>query len=227
MKLPQESEDAKINRKLLKPQVERRRRERMNRSLESLKALLLQGPQQQEPTQRRVEKAEILEHTVVFLHNTAEGDGRRAGGGGQQHSFQDGFSTCLQRAAQFLGPEGKGLRLGAALDATFAARFARSDSVGVKAAAKARSSSSLPHMKSSQFSPQTMMQKSKHRLYVRAFSMKSLPHSHQLPVQLGYPRAPQQPQRPNQLEIRVERRASGQTQSQSAPGSQSLWRPWP
>lgn len=31
--------------KLLKPQVERRRRERMNRSLENLKLLLLQGPE--------------------------------------------------------------------------------------------------------------------------------------------------------------------------------------
>ncbi|XP_071757082.2 uncharacterized protein LOC139913050 [Centroberyx gerrardi] len=227
MKLLKETENATNDRKFFKSQMEKRRRERMNRSLESLRTMLLQEPQQPDGTQRRVEKAEILEHAVLLLHNTAEGDGRRAGGGGQQHSFQDGFSTCLQRAAQFLGPEGKGLRLGAALDATFAARFARSDSVGVKAAAKARSSSSLPHMKSSQFSPQTMMQKSKHRLYVRAFSMKSLPHSHQLPVQHGYPRVPQQPQRPNQLEIRVERRESGQTQSQSAPGSQSLWRPWP
>ncbi|KAF1388366.1 hypothetical protein PFLUV_G00089440 [Perca fluviatilis] len=137
MKLLQDSEDAKAQRKSLKPQVERRRRERMNRSLESLKTLLLQ---RQEATQRRVEKAEILEHTVVFLQNTAERDQMRAGGGDggggegggggggggggdQKHSFQDGFSTCLQRAAQFLGPEGKGLWLGAALDASFAARF--------------------------------------------------------------------------------------------------------
>ncbi|KAA8591851.1 hypothetical protein FQN60_017225 [Etheostoma spectabile] len=45
----------------------------MNRSLESLKTLLLQ---RQEGTQRRVEKAEILEHTVVFLQNTAEGNRR-------------------------------------------------------------------------------------------------------------------------------------------------------
>uniref|UniRef100_A0A3B4TWA5 Hairy and enhancer of split related-7 n=1 Tax=Seriola dumerili TaxID=41447 RepID=A0A3B4TWA5_SERDU len=140
MKLLQDSQDAKAQKKSLKPQVERRRRERMNRSLESLKTLLLQ----RQETQRRVEKAEILEHTVLFLQNTAKGDKTRAGGGGggRKHSFQDGFSTCLQRAAQFLGPEGKGLWLGAALDASFAARFARSDSdsAGVQRRTEARSS---------------------------------------------------------------------------------------
>uniref|UniRef100_A0A665UFP8 Hairy and enhancer of split related-7 n=1 Tax=Echeneis naucrates TaxID=173247 RepID=A0A665UFP8_ECHNA len=136
MKLSQDSQDAKAQRKSLKPQVERRRRERMNRSLESLKTLLLQ---RQEETRRRVEKAEILEHTVLFLQNTAKEDQARAGG--QKHSFQDGFSTCLQRAAQFLGPEGKGLWLGAALDASFAARFSRSDSdsAGVRGRTEARS----------------------------------------------------------------------------------------
>uniref|UniRef100_A0A667WU38 Hairy and enhancer of split related-7 n=1 Tax=Myripristis murdjan TaxID=586833 RepID=A0A667WU38_9TELE len=188
------------------PQVERRRRERMNRSLENLKALLLQEPQQQ--VRRRVEKAEILEHTVLFLQKTAIGDTKTAAGGGQQHSFQDGFSTCLQRAAHFLGPQGKGLRLAATLDATFAARFPLSDSGGVKAAAKVHSSSSLPHTNFSQLSPQTMKQKSKLRLNVHAF-------------------IPQHSQRPNQLEIRVERRASKQSPTRSPPVSQSLWRPWP
>ncbi|KAF0021928.1 hypothetical protein F2P81_016329 [Scophthalmus maximus] len=76
MKLFQDFEDAKAQRKSLKPQVERRRRERMNRSLESLKTLLLQ---RQEETQRRVEKSEILEHTVLFLQNTAKGDMTGAG----------------------------------------------------------------------------------------------------------------------------------------------------
>ncbi|KAK6305525.1 hypothetical protein J4Q44_G00243050 [Coregonus suidteri] len=113
------TENRKIDRKLLKPQVERRRRERMNHSLESLRTLLLQGPLHQGVTQHRVEKAEILEHTVLFLQNTCDGDRKKAESGEQQHSFQEGFSGCLQRAARFLGHEGEGLQLEAALNTTF------------------------------------------------------------------------------------------------------------
>uniref|UniRef100_A0A3B4XD61 Enhancer of split mgamma protein-like n=1 Tax=Seriola lalandi dorsalis TaxID=1841481 RepID=A0A3B4XD61_SERLL len=214
MKLLQETEDATNDRKFIKSQVEKRRRERMNRSLECLRNMLLQEPQQL----RRVEKAEILEHTVLFLQNTAKEDKTRArgggGSGGRKHSFQDGFSTCLQRAAQFLGPEGKGLWLGAALDASFAARFARSDSdsAGVQGRTEARSStSSLPRTKSIL---RMLRQKSKHRLDTRAYAK-------------GFPRVPQQPQKKSQLELRVASRASKQSPSQSCPLSQTMWRPWP
>ncbi|KAL7394335.1 hypothetical protein ABVT39_024349 [Epinephelus coioides] len=134
----------------------------MNRSLESLKTLLLQ---RQEATQRRVEKAEILEHTVLFLQTTAKRDATRdAGGGSQKHSFQDGFSTCLQRASQFLGPEGKGLWLGAALDASFAARLSRpdSDSAGVQKRNEVRPSlRSLLLRKSSRHIRQLLIQSRK------------------------------------------------------------------
>jgi len=90
--------------------------------------------------QRRAEKAEVLERTVLFLQrfkiqdstlSSAEGprssrDGATAGG----HSFQDGFSTCLERATHFLGPRGKGLLQTAVnLDTTLALRLSRSDYV--------------------------------------------------------------------------------------------------
>ncbi|KAG5844785.1 hypothetical protein ANANG_G00166390 [Anguilla anguilla] len=103
--------DLKTTRKLLKPQVEKRRRERMNRSLESLRALLLQGSQHQALASRRVEKAEVLEHTVLFLQSAAH---RGAAEGSQQQDFQDGFSTCLQRAARFLRDSRAGRRGGGA-----------------------------------------------------------------------------------------------------------------
>ncbi|XP_051262393.1 transcription factor HES-7.1-A-like [Dicentrarchus labrax] len=218
MKLLQDMEDAPNERKFIKSQVEKRRRERMNRSLECLRTMLLQEPQQLGGTQHRVEKAEILEHTVLFLQNTAKGDNTRAGGGGgggggQKHSFQDGISTCLQRAAHFLGPEGKGLWLGAALDASF----------GVQRRPDAQSSSSsLPHTKSIL---RMLRQKSKHRLHSQAFSVNSFAHPYPLPVQHGFPRIPQQPQR--QLEIRVERQVGKQSPSQSHPVNQTVWRPWP
>ncbi|XP_040900963.1 transcription factor HES-7.1-A-like [Toxotes jaculatrix] len=228
MKLLHQTEDATNDRKFIKSQVEKRRRERMNRSLERLRTMLLQEPQQLGGTQHRVEKAEILEHTVLFLQNTAKGDKTRAGdgGGGQKHSFQDGFSTCLQRAAQFLGPEGKGLWLGAALDACFAARFARSDSdsAGVQRTEASSSSNSLPQTKSIL---RMLRQKSKHRLHTRAVGVNSSVHPYRLPVQQGFPRVPQQPQKQSQLKIRVASRASKQSPSQSCPVSQTLWRPWP
>ncbi|XP_039974578.1 transcription factor HES-2-like [Xiphias gladius] len=232
MKLLQEARDATNDRKFIKSQVEKRRRERMNRSLERLRTMLLQEPQQLAGTQHRVEKAEILEHTVLFLQNTAEGDRTRAGGGGgggggQKHSYQDGFSACLQRAAQFLGPEGKGPWLGAALDASFAARFARpdADSAGVPRRSEARSSASpLPRTKSILW---MLRQESMHRLHTRAFGVNSLVHPYRRPVRRGFPRVPQHPQKQSQLEVRVASRASKQSPSQSCPVSQTLWRPWP
>ncbi|XP_060905878.1 uncharacterized protein LOC132983549 [Labrus mixtus] len=223
MKLLQQREDTTNDRKFLKSQVEKRRRERMNCSLERLRSMLVQEPEQQPGgTQSRVEKAEILEHTVLFLQKTTKGDKARAGGG--EHSFQDGVSTCLQRAAQFLGPEGKSLWLGAALDGYFAARFSRSDSdsaAGVQKRTEAQSSSSsLSHSKSIL---QMLRQKSKHR----ACSPKSFAHPYKLPVQQESPTVPQQAQTQNQLESRVERRASKQSPSPNCPVGQTLWRPWP
>ncbi|CAK6958969.1 enhancer of split mgamma protein-like [Scomber scombrus] len=213
MKHFQDSEDAKAKRKILKPQVERRRRERMNRSLESLKTLLLQ---QQEETQRRVEKTEILEHTVLFLQNTAKGDNTRAGGGGQKHSFQDGFSTCLQRAAQFLGPEGKGLCLGAALDASFAARFAHSDSDSASSlrTTEAQSSSSLVLSKSSRSTLRMLIRRSKHSLYCPPLSGASCVQSHR--DSRFSSTIPQQTHK-----------GASRVSNQNRPVSQSLWRPWP
>ncbi|XP_036930555.1 enhancer of split mbeta protein-like [Acanthopagrus latus] len=224
MQLLQETEDGTDERKFIKSQVEKRRRERMNRSLERLRTMLLQEPQQLGGPQRRVEKAEILEHTVLFLQKIAKGDKAEAGGGdgggGQKHSFQDGISTCLQRAAHFLGPEGNGLWLGAALDASFAARFSRSDSdsAGVQGGPdEARSSSSsLPHTKSIL---RMLRQKSKHRLNARASSVRSSAHPYEIPAQREFQRTPQQAQRQTQ-------RDSKQSPSQIRPVSQSLWRPW-
>ncbi|XP_029306979.1 uncharacterized protein LOC115021007 [Cottoperca gobio] len=220
MKLLQETGDATKERKIIKSQVEKRRRERMNSSLERLRTMLLQEPQQLGRTQHRMEKAEILEHSVFFLQNTAERGKTRAaaGGGDQKHSFQDGFSTCLQTAAQFLGPEGKGLWLGASLDASLATRFSRldSDSAGVQRTSEARSFTSLPHTKSIL---RMLRKKSKHRLHTRDCSVA---HPYRLPVQQRFP---QQAQRQNQLETRVESQAGKQSPSQSSPVSHTLWRP--
>uniref|UniRef100_A0A3P9IEM2 Hairy and enhancer of split related-7 n=1 Tax=Oryzias latipes TaxID=8090 RepID=A0A3P9IEM2_ORYLA len=201
MKLLQDQDEATSTRKLLKSQVEKRRRERMNRSLERLRTMLLPEPHQVTP-KHRVEKAEILEHTVIFLQKTA----KEHTTSGQKQSFRDGFSTCLRRASRFLGPQGKGLWLGPALDATFSTRLARSDfdSSGLQT----RSFSSLQHTRSLL---QKLRQKSKDRLRAQVFGAP--------PVQQSQARAAQ-PQR-------HERAASKDGSAQSGPLSQTLWRPWP
>ncbi|XP_069031495.1 transcription factor HES-2-like [Embiotoca jacksoni] len=218
MKLLQEAEDATHDKKLIKSQVEKRRRERMNRSLERLRTMMLQ---EQHQTQRRVEKAEILEHTVLFLQNTAK-DGTRAGGRGQKHSFRDGFSSCLQRAACFLGPEGKGLWLRSALDASFVARLAHADPdpPGVR-----RPPASPPHTKASFL--RMLRQRSKHKLHPQACGVNRFAHLSPLPVQQSFPRVPQQPQKQSRLDIGAESGATKRNSPQSFPVSQTLWRPWP
>uniref|UniRef100_A0AAY4BG29 BHLH domain-containing protein n=1 Tax=Denticeps clupeoides TaxID=299321 RepID=A0AAY4BG29_9TELE len=90
--------------KLLKPQVERRRRERINHSLESLRTLLLQNTQHQvRLVHVQVEKAEILEHTVLFLHTS---NGEKRGGwreredvsGKQQEQRSSSFISSLPQS---------------------------------------------------------------------------------------------------------------------------------
>ncbi|XP_056103268.1 hairy and enhancer of split related-7 [Rhinichthys klamathensis goyatoka] len=126
MKILEETETVKMDRKLLKPEVERRRRERMNRSLENLRTLLLQGPEHNSPSQRRLEKAEILEYTVLFLQNSvAQAKKAKDVEGGEKHQFVDGFSSCLQKAARFLSDEGDSHGLEASVSETMCHRLTR------------------------------------------------------------------------------------------------------
>ncbi|KAM4568205.1 hairy and enhancer of split related-7 [Fundulus diaphanus] len=211
MKLLQETDDATSKRKLIKSQLEKRRRERMNRSLERLRTMLLQEPQQA-GTQHRAEKAEILEHTVFFLHKNAKEHQEKTGG--QTYSFQDGFSSCLQRASQFLGPEGKGLWLGPVLDATFSARFTRSDSHS--ADAWIRTSISMTHTKSLL---QMLRLRSRSGQHTQASGAST---SAQICLTM-----PQGPQGPPGLQMGAERAGSKESSAQSGTLSQTLWRPWP
>ncbi|XP_072515985.1 hairy and enhancer of split related-7 [Salminus brasiliensis] len=196
-----ETESLKMDRKLLKPQVERRRRERMNRSLESLRALLLQGPEA--ASQRRVEKAEILEHTVLFLQTSMSQTKR------SQHSedasegrqFLDGFSACLHKAALFLQTEGESRGLQASLPASLCQRLSRPHA---PAPASARTSprASAPEKR------------------VACTRGHSHPHPYVVPPRHTHPGGLPQLHRDTH------------TTSQPAPGQQvsagqCVWRPWP
>ncbi|XP_052377722.1 transcription factor HES-7.1-like [Oncorhynchus keta] len=211
------TENRKTDRKLLKLQVERLRRERINHSLESLRTLLLQGPLHHGVTQRRVEKAEILEHTVLFLQNTGDGDRKKGEDGEKQHPFQDGFSGCLQRAAHFLGQEEEGLQLEAALNSTFSARLNSQACMNPEVPAKAHSSTSLPNTTCHQSSNLMKIQESHYRQQLYDVYRRHLSHAHRAPLRHGDPKPPQLPHR----------HADKEAQSQNLPGSQSVWRPWP
>ncbi|KAM6225513.1 uncharacterized protein M6G45_017886 [Spheniscus humboldti] len=89
------------DRKLLKPLMEKRRRDRMNRSLDRLRLLLLAATRDERLQNPKVEKAEILQKTVQFLRaqplsepsGTEELFLRR---------YRSGYRECLARAAHFL-----------------------------------------------------------------------------------------------------------------------------
>ncbi|KAK7173995.1 hypothetical protein R3I93_003733 [Phoxinus phoxinus] len=210
MKILGETETIKMDRKLLKPQVERRRRERMNRSLENLRALLLQGPEHNSPSQRRLEKAEILEYTVLFLQNSvAQAKKDKDEEGGEKHQFVDGFSSCLQKAARFLSDEGDARGLEASVSETMCHRLTR------------------PCMSSSVRRP----------VRVQKSSRTQVPDSHAQQknsvCKQGLPSAcrnivPDSNRLPSRSTDSNTQHATGQPDSQQqAAVSQAVWRPWP
>ncbi|XP_053121054.1 transcription factor HES-7 [Hemicordylus capensis] len=90
---------------MLKPLVEKRRRDRINRSLEELRLLLLQRTHCQTLKNPKVEKAEILEMAVGYLRemNSAKPQGADLSGDGTlQTCYMMGFRECLLGLAAFI-----------------------------------------------------------------------------------------------------------------------------
>uniref|UniRef100_A0A8C9S3S7 Hairy and enhancer of split related-7 n=1 Tax=Scleropages formosus TaxID=113540 RepID=A0A8C9S3S7_SCLFO len=180
---------------LLKPQVERRRRERMNRSLETLRMLLFQGPRFQ------VKKAEILEHTVVFLKNR---DQARAGEHRSRQHIQEGFSACLQRAARFLHSRGE-LKQAQIDQDTKASRWPTGPERRANPAVPARSLHNRVVAPSVQFRCRKPVG-TNHRFF-----------HHRSPPARGDPSIPQH----------LERKVSASSCYPTDRTSQDVWRPWP
>lgn len=170
--------------------------------------VLLQGA-----SKCRMEKAEILEHAVRFLQSIAT-EGLASGDRGQTPSYQDGVSSCLQRAAQFLAPDWKDTWLG--LDPSLA--VADSVSLGGCRVDGGRSDFiSLPHSKAAVV--QMLRQESNQRLQAGVLKRRRFVRPAQLP-----PLTPAQ----NHLPARPEEgQESKQSLAQSHPAIQTLWRPWP
>ncbi|XP_070582843.1 transcription factor HES-7-like isoform X2 [Erythrolamprus reginae] len=92
--------------RMLKPLVEKRRRDRINKNLEELRLLLLQKTHCQTLKNPKVEKAEILELAVGYLQerekaaipqgaNPSEDDGL-------QNCYAMGFRACFGHLASFI-----------------------------------------------------------------------------------------------------------------------------
>ncbi|KAM5172327.1 transcription factor HES-4-like [Mantella aurantiaca] len=90
---------SKEDKKLMKPVIEKRRRDRINQSLEHLRTLLLEATHDESLKNPKAEKADILKKTVQFLklcHNPGPEEAKKPSG------FKGGFQEGLSQAATFL-----------------------------------------------------------------------------------------------------------------------------
>ncbi|KAJ8255042.1 hypothetical protein GJAV_G00200300 [Gymnothorax javanicus] len=110
--------ERRVGRRVPKPLMEKRRRDRINSSLETLRLLLLENTHNEKLRNPKVEKAEILESAVDFLKAEQEGghepwpmigDGRPRGEDEEvkspskpHHSYHEGMRTCLLRVGHFI-----------------------------------------------------------------------------------------------------------------------------
>ncbi|XP_058036384.1 transcription factor HES-7.1-like [Ahaetulla prasina] len=99
MKMGSPKEEGK--KKLLKPLMEKRRRERMNRSLARLRVLLLEATRDERLRNPKVEKAEILQKTVEFLKTQPLPEGVTKEEN-LLESYRSGHRQCLAQATDFL-----------------------------------------------------------------------------------------------------------------------------
>ncbi|XP_059807605.1 transcription factor HES-2.1 [Hypanus sabinus] len=84
-------------RKTLKPLMEKRRRARINDSLNKLKTLILPLIGKDSPRYSKLEKADILEMTVRFLHNLPKTPFHS-----RLDSFREGYRACLLQLTRLL-----------------------------------------------------------------------------------------------------------------------------
>uniref|UniRef100_A0A8C7Z5S7 Hairy-related 5 n=1 Tax=Oryzias sinensis TaxID=183150 RepID=A0A8C7Z5S7_9TELE len=114
-----------LARRMSKPLMERRRRERINHSLETLRLLMVKHTQNEKLKNPKVEKAEILESVVEFLRADLE-KGKQAGrtlSGDPEHHYRDGMRSCLLKVSHFISS--KSQELGESVAGPVQAAFTR------------------------------------------------------------------------------------------------------
>ncbi|XP_067862377.1 transcription factor HES-5-like [Heptranchias perlo] len=102
--IPRECSEEKVTRKekykLMKPIIEKKRRDRINSSIAQLKALLGEEFQNQEPNMK-MEKADILEMTVNYLKLHSQRMFTVTYSKSLTQNFKEGYSRCLQEIQHF------------------------------------------------------------------------------------------------------------------------------
>ncbi|XP_045129836.1 transcription factor HES-1-A-like [Portunus trituberculatus] len=98
-----------MNRKSNKPLMEKKRRQRINRCLNDLKSLVLEGKNKDPSQYSKLEKADILEMTVRHvqaLHRLGVGrlssGGGRVLGGDEEGKYRAGFTHCVTEVDKYL-----------------------------------------------------------------------------------------------------------------------------
>ncbi|KAK8399805.1 hypothetical protein O3P69_003677 [Scylla paramamosain] len=97
-----------MNRKSNKPLMEKKRRQRINRCLNDLKSLVLEGKNKDPSQYSKLEKADILEMTVRHvqaLHRLGVGrlsSGGRVLGGDEEGKYRAGFTHCVTEVDKYL-----------------------------------------------------------------------------------------------------------------------------
>ncbi|XP_072133667.1 transcription factor HES-5-like [Mobula birostris] len=109
--IPKEYSEEKATRKekykLMKPIIEKKRRDRINSSIGQLKALLGEEFQNGEPN-IKMEKADILEMTVNYLKLHSQQIFTVTYNKSLAQNFKEGYSRCLQEIQRFtFVPESK------------------------------------------------------------------------------------------------------------------------
>ncbi|KAH7957370.1 hypothetical protein HPB52_018236 [Rhipicephalus sanguineus] len=91
-------------RRVSKPLMEKRRRARINRCLNQLKAFLVDPSKPESPRQSKLEKADILEMTVCHLQalHRQRRTARLLDDPEVRHKFRAGFEECILEIRRFL-----------------------------------------------------------------------------------------------------------------------------
>ncbi|XP_078277324.1 transcription factor HES-5-like isoform X1 [Rhinoraja longicauda] len=98
---------AKQKSKIMKITIEKRRRDRINSSINQLKTLLGREFQTEEPNMK-LEKADILKMTVNYLKYHNQQLRASCPTGNPERDYNEGYSRCLQEALRFFSThEGK------------------------------------------------------------------------------------------------------------------------
>ncbi|XP_047441511.1 hairy-related 5 [Mugil cephalus] len=108
----------RTKRGVTKPVMEKRRRERINHSLETLRVLMLESTHNQKLKNPKVEKAEILESVVEFLKiGKDKGDKamkrvlsrEQRPTCSREHNYHEGMRSCLLRVSHFIASKSQEL----------------------------------------------------------------------------------------------------------------------